>query len=355
MQCFQFAEPVPGEEPADALRTVVFMANFAAQDITGSLDASRGADELIDDLAHPAPDHETFLFGIAEDPVEGPVSDLGYPLIPSTGSASEPASLAWFVVDLPTRDNPNLVNVSIVLDVDLLPIGDDASPECASVCRFVLAECERIATSLGRSIIQVWMQHRADEQPALSEVYEEAGFSLAHSEVEFVTTLPRQPAGDVQVFSNEDFPDQMLEGIAELYCAASVEQPRGSLSTAPEQWDAQRLSAHTAHFRARGTENFHAIATDEAGEPIALSEVWIHQGSNAEVAIQGLTYVKPDYRRQGLGFAVKSAAMGATLKAHPSVRRIYTSVAPSNQAMLQLNRAFDARPVAAVAVFEKGL
>lgn len=341
----QFAEPVPGQEPADALRTLAFMANFAAQTIAGHADASRGVDELIDALAHPAPNSRTYLFAAANDEILGPLSQLGFPEISSTGTDAEPEVLGWLSATIHTRDNTWSMDVSIELDVDLL---EPCSPGEETV-RFLLSQAQQIAQSLGRSHLQLWLPHALDaDHPYLDQV-RSLGFVRALDSTEYVIPLTNDRASDrVVAFANEDFPESLVASVAELYNRASIDQPHGLLKVEPNSWSAASLAEATAHFRSLGTQNYHTLALDQGGAVIGLSEVWIHAGFSPEVAIQGLTYVLPEHRRQGLGLELKRSVMATAADAHPQLRRVYTSVADANAPMIELNRRLGATPVNAV-------
>lgn len=353
MHLFQFAEPIAGEEPADALRTLVFMANFAAQDITGSMDASRGVGELIDALAHPFPFHRTIVFGVTNDPVSGPLSSLDIPLVPSSGDAgAEPEALAWLIMVLPTLDNTHVAEASIVLDVDLLPIDGRVTDDATETIGFLLNSARRLASALGRTSIHLWHQHALTTTSDFDELFQSAGFSLAHSETDYALE-PRKTAvaPGIEVFANENFPESLVEGVARIYELASVDTPRGTLDLDKQHWSPERLAQSTAHFRSLGTENFHAIALGSDGSPVAMSEVWVHDGFSPEVAVQGLTYVVLEHRGQGLGLAVKQAAITTALTVHPQLSRVYTSVSPDNTAMVELNNRLGATPVARTSVY----
>lgn len=353
MQLVQFAEPVPGQEPADVLRTAVFMANFAAQDVTGRADASRGVAELFDALAHPAPDARTYIFAATEEAVSGPISELGYPLVPTSGDAPEPEVLGWLVATAPLTDNTSVLELSLVLDVDLQPMDGQLPEESGAVVQFLLEHAAKVAQSLGRSVLQLWQQHCLDMPSVYGEIFEGAGFAPALTMTEFV--LPVEDSdipADVLTVSNEDFPAGIATDVTEIYAAASVDQPWGSLHVEQENWDAARLAESTAHFRALGTENYHAFIVDDE-KVAAMSEVWIHAGTDPEVGVQGLTYVQPEYRGKDYSLTVARAALAAAQQAHPELSRVYTSAAEGHTEQLAMIEALTGEAVSRVSAWQR--
>lgn len=345
MHLFQCAEPILGEEPADVLRTIAFMANLAAQETTGRIDASRGVGELFDALAHPSPESTTLVFALSPDPVpeEAPTSDLGYPLIPSSGAAAEPECVAWLIVNVPELDNRHSIDADIVLDVDLQPLPEEApSQQALEVISSLLDHVTVIANQLSRHTIHLWQQHALGATASgtwWNDVFASHGFLPAYTQVESAIPVPASQVDvpdNVLVVSNADFPEDVLEDVTELYTLASTDQPLGTLDIEPSQWDIPRLKQNTAHFRALGTENYHALGLSAAGKVVAISEVWIHQGFSPEVAIMGLTYVHPKHRDPELAVTVARAAIDAARAAHPELTTIYSAWASDDAAQQAL-------------------
>lgn len=354
MQLVQFAEPIPGQEPADVLRTAVFMANFAAQDITGRADASRGVAELYDALTHPAPDACTYIFAATTEQVAGPISALGYPLVPTSGDAAEPDVLGWLIATTPLADNTDVLELSLVLDVDLQPMEGQIPVESADTIAFLLKSAGEIAVALDRTILQLWQQYPLSSNSPYAEAFSASGFDHALAATEFVLPVSEEAVTDgVLVFANENFPAHVLNGVAALYSAASVDQPLGSLRVEREEWDAQRLAESTAHFRMLGTENFHALILDESDNVIALSELWIHADADPQVGVQGLTYVVAERRGEGLENSVATAALAAAKKAHPELSRVYASATDGHTSQLELTKSLGGIPVSRVGAWQR--
>lgn len=359
MFVYQCAGPVVGEEPSDALRTLVFMANLAAQETTGSADASRGITELIDALATPSPTAHTHIFAVTTDPWAGALGDsqFGYPQFSATGDEAEPPAVGWLIVTQPLADNIHSLDISLVLDADFQPIpGTPPSDAARELVVDMLGISDDIARRFGRSVIHLWDQHALGAASPFAATFRDAGYTCALAQTEYV--IPARLADllarpDIEVFANTDFPEDLLPGVAELYTAASLDQPLGALDIRRAGWDTARLAESTAHFRALGTENYHAIATTDTGDVVGISEIWIHEGFSPKVAIQGLTYVRSEHRHRGLGTALKSHAHNAALTAHPELARIYTSVADDNTAMIALNKELGATAISHVTAWQK--
>lgn len=354
MQLIQFAEPIPGQEPADALRSAVFMANFAAQDITGSVDASRGVSELIDALAHPSPDARTYLFAATTDTIEGPTSDLGYPLVPSTGDGSEPSINGWLIVSAPQMDNVNSLELSLILDVELQPMESAMPPQAEETIGFLLTAAATIGEKLGRSILQLWQQYPLREASPLASVFASYGFEAALEVTEYqIPAETAEAAGSVVICADCDFPAGTADSVAALYSAASIDQPLGSLQIEQEKWDEDRLAANTQHFRSLGTRNYHALAFDEAQRVIGLSEVWVHQDARSNVAVQGLTYVLPEHRDEGLSIKLAGSAIAAARAAHPDLSRVYASAANGHTTQIEMINALGGQAISRVGACQR--
>ncbi|MEJ5927081.1 GNAT family N-acetyltransferase [Corynebacterium sp. H128] len=359
----QLAEPNPSEEPADVLRSLALMANFAAQEITGHTDASRGVNELFDALANPSPHARTVVLAMlpesARSLCQAAADSNSIPLLPCTGTTPDPEALGWLIINLPLADNTHTMELSIVLDVELQPLpGDLAGAEAAEVVRALLEAAASLAPRYGRTVLQLWQQHSLTTNDALAPLFQDCGFEQALTQVESVLSLPLPgKTTDTKTlgFANEDFPEELLPSVAALYQQASADQPFGMLLVEEAPWDESRLQEATSHFRSLGTRNYHALALSPAGQVCALSEVWIHEGFSAEVAVQGLTYVLPEYRGQGLGEALKRRALAVLQESCPSVQRVYTAVATENAAMLALNRKLGSVPVGYASAWQRKL
>lgn len=354
MQLLQCAEPVPGQEPADVLRSAVFMANFAAQDLTGRIDASSGVTQLLDALAHPDPHETTYVFAVSDTDVPGELSPLGFPIIPATGDHDEPEYLGWLIATTPLVDNTDVLGISLILDVDLQPIDGALPDEGAEVVRFMLRSAKELARTLGRHTIQLWQQQSLTGDSPLAATLTSAGFESAMALTEYVLPIPAGVVtGDVKLIVNEDFPPEVASQVSEIYADASMDQPWGTLTIEREKWDTQRLAESTAQFRALGTRNIHALAFD-GDQLIGISEVWLHEGADPAVGIQGLTYVLPARRTgaAGLDVTLARAAMAAARTEQPQLERIYASAADGHDTQLALLQALGAEPVSRIGAWQ---
>ncbi|AKK03341.1 GNAT family N-acetyltransferase [Corynebacterium epidermidicanis] len=351
--------------PSEVIRTLVFMANLSAQEATGSMDASRNAEQLATELALPHPDHETIILALfdGDEPIlpDLTTSDtanptkrrFGLPVLPLFADFSCDNILGWLVLTVPKKDHLELVEAELILDAYLQPLPDKTLTAAAEAAVTHLLELgNSIAHKLGRPHFVLWQQQAASPTVAtesMAQLLRDQGFSLGYSERTLVVDAPvnhsmasAQPKWEV--FHNANFPDQLVPKVAEVYAHASTDIPHGDLPLQPEAWNSERLQANTEHMRAMGTTNLHVLGLDEAGEILALAEAFLPEG-NVDIIDIGLVYVAPQARRQGLATQASAALATAIAEHLPTVQRGYLSIAEENQAALALAQKCGGHPI----------
>lgn len=374
-QFFQVARPDRGHEAAEVVRGFVFMANLAAQEVTGETGASVSVARALQRLAGSA-ESDSLLLVLAEsvtdsDGYDAPaVSGLGYPLLSATLAPGQPDPaeeleyLGYLHLSLPQLEDRQLVEFECVLDAAHLPVpGQELEPEGYDIYARLLAEAEQLAQQLDRSILQLWQTRPVEPGPgeaAIDTLLETRGYTRGLEELQGLLPLmeiSRQPAPlpaglTHTVWHDRDLPEPLIDGVLALLRQASLDMPRGVLETEPQIWDRRRLAAAEARRRNTGLEVLLSILYDRQG-PVALCEIHRHPASEPGTLEQGVTVVLPRARRQGLGFAVKHHACVAAQRRWPRAERIYTSNAASHTAVRAINAALGMRLISEGTTWQK--
>lgn len=374
-QFFQIARPHHEHEAADVVRSFVFMANLAAQEVTGETGASVSVARVLQRLAGST-ESDSLLLVLAESVTDAngydapAVSGLGYPLLSATLAPGQPDPaqeleyLGYLHLSLPQLEDRQLAEFECVLDAAYLPVpGQELEADGQAVYTRLLAETELLAHQLDRNILQLWQTHPAEPEvgaTALAALLENHGY--ARGLVELQGLLPLMeisrhpaplPAGiTLTVCHDRALPESLIDGVLALLHQASQDVPRGTLDTEPQAWNRQRLAAAEARRHDTGLEVLLSILCDREG-PVALCELHRHPASEPGTVEQGVTVVLPRARGRGLGFAVKHHACVAAQQRWPLAERIYTSNAESNTAVRAINAALGMRPISQGTAWQK--
>jgi GNAT superfamily N-acetyltransferase len=145
-------------------------------------------------------------------------------------------------------------------------------------------------------------------------------------------------AADYRVLTfTTPWPGEYLEDHCELLRRMSTDEPAGDANKEEEVWDRRRIDEYDGLLVARGARKLAAVAQHVAsGRLVAFSELLLAPHAPSE-CWQLATLVHPDHRGHRLGLAVKLANVVALAAAAPSVRRIMTSNAAENAAMIAVN------------------
>lgn len=358
-----------GGQPTDVVRNFVFLANLAAQEVSGETGTSVSVARAVQRLAGST-ESDSLMLVLAE-PLgqlpDLPRSELGYPLLSSTteaGADGEQPELEFhgFVhLSIPQHEDLDAVELEIVLDAAHQPVpGQSPGDTARQVYQLLLAEVSPVARQLGRHVLQLWETHRPEaEFPFLAQL-RTAGFRPGLAEIQGVIevaaaaeTGPELPDDvSVAVLHDPNPVPALLPGLLELLHLASVDVPHGELRSEPQEWSPQRLAEAEARRLDTGLEVVSVLLVDAAG-PVALCELHRHPASEPGTAEQGVTIVHPRRRGTGLGRAVKIQALRETAGRWPSVERVFTSNALGNTGMLAVNRGLGMRPVSHATAWQR--
>ena len=147
------------------------------------------------------------------------------------------------------------------------------------------------------------------------------------------------------------FPDDDLAAIADLQHVMNT-APTDDLDVEDERTTPERLREMETYHASRGTERWTAYLRERStGLLVGYTEVYWEQ-HNPEALGQGDTAVRIPYRGLGLGKWLKAAMLRRVLSDRPVAKRIRTSNAGSNDAMLGINVALGFRPYETTSVWQ---
>lgn len=156
---------------------------------------------------------------------------------------------------------------------------------------------------------------------------------LLHSWVE--AGPGRAPGYSVMIVDGM-YPDELLDGMAHLYLVLERDMPH------PENWEPRTWNAgfvrETIGNYLQGTELITAIAIDESGTPVGMSQLGRRHTEHTTWFVT-TTMVDPAHRGHALGKWVKAAACLAAIEEWPGAVWMETGNAFTNEAMLGINHA----------------
>lgn len=152
-------------------------------------------------------------------------------------------------------------------------------------------------------------------------------------------------ASDYHILGLEmPIPDEYLEDWCEVQHVMNT-APREDLEFEDETWTPEKWRDHEKKEMARGDQLVAHVAVHTAsGKFVGLSDVYVQQ-HQPDVAWQADTGVHPDHRNKGLGRWLKAASIIKVRDEHPSVDRIDTFNAGSNEPMLNINVEMGYKPI----------
>lgn len=359
LKIIKIADPIPGQEPGDQVRSFVFMSNLASQETSGERDISVSVERIITDLAGSTELVSQLFVATLDDAV--PL----HATVPA-GTDDEPwiEAEGWVKINLPLIDDTASASLEITLDAGHQPLPDQPlTDEAGELIHTLLAHAETVAgaPAWSRRILHTAHMHKAGADTRVCDYCARlihAGYSAAHEEIQQVVDLSGvspdwdAPGMTVHRILGTDFPTDLIDGIVELQDLAATDIPHGTLTTDPARWSPRRLAEQSERIRQTGAQLLTVVFTDAVGV-VAMSTVSLPPGSNPDVAEQGLTIVHPRARGRQLGRAVKLACLNLLRDRHPAVRRVATSNAVDNQGMLAINRALGAREISRTTLWEK--
>ncbi len=139
-------------------------------------------------------------------------------------------------------------------------------------------------------------------------------------------------------------PDEHLEDWCEVQNVMHT-APTEDLDFEFETWSPEKWRNHEQKQAAAGTKVIGYVAVHEPSHRfVGLSDIFV-QKHQPEIAWQGDTGVHPDHRNRGLGRWLKAATIEKIRADHPSVDRIDTYNAGSNESMLSINVEMGYEPI----------
>ena len=250
------------------------------------------------------------------------------------------------VMEAPLRDNVHSAEVTVAVDPQHRRRGV-GSAIVERMAELAAAEGRRVLNS----IVDVPLA-RSDAHP--SELFaRHAGFVATLPGNSRYLALPlgaarvaalrgevsaARDAADYRVFTfTTPWPREYLEDHCVLLRRMSTDEPAGDRDKEEEVWDQRRIDEYDELLVARGVWKLAAVAQHVAsGRLVAFSELLLSPHAPTE-CWQLATLVHPDHRGHRLGLAVKLANVEALAAAAPAVRRIVTSNAAENAAMIAVN------------------
>jgi GNAT superfamily N-acetyltransferase len=264
-----------------------------------------------------------------------------------------------FQVRMPVRDNREYADIEIFVDPALQGRG---------VGRALLTVAERVAADRGRTVLAGTTEGPLDSpdlerrdrfaleagyEPALEEARRELDLPVDPSRLDALDEEARTFAKGYRVVRwTGPCPDEWVEGRVQVGRSMSTDRPQGELDVEPESWDAGRLRQFERVVAAmdRATVAVGAVAPD--GALVGFSEVGIPRATPT-VAYQFDTVVTAAHRGHRLGLLLKVANVRAVKERFPSVRRIVTINAVSNEPMIRVNERVGFRLTGAGTVWQK--
>lgn len=362
-------QPAVFAEPSDAIRTLSFLSNLAAQEATGDPAASMSAELALHALCG-TPEMLTDLFAVVSGPVPvGELSPLGFPLLASTGDIPELDYVGFIQLSRPQLEDQGNVELDCVLDAGYLPLpGTPLEPEAADLLAWMLDTGCELARRLGRERVLTGMMHAPDDEvlPAsLAEVFTRSRFSRRHAETQLVTRitetdgLPGLPEGwQFAAFHNYDLPADIEPQVVELLTVASQDADYGEMTVEPVAWTADRLNEARRRVHERQSETVLVAAIDATGASRrvrSLAECGRHHGGHAEIAEWTLMVTDRGWRRQGLATATARAALVMAREFWPELNRVYGSAALSDVPARALHARLGSQPIAVTTAWQRDL
>lgn len=253
-------------------------------------------------------------------------------------------------IDVPLRDNPHLVEATVVVHPGARRNG---------IGRQLAKAVESLARQHGRSTVVTF----ADEPPAelgcsLARLAaRRLGYEVAQQELRRDIDLPLDPAraaGLLQICApgaggyrvctwQERCPDALVDDRAALSRHMSLDVPMDELDFREEAWDAARVRRRERRTQAMDRTLVCGGAVDEAtGRLVAFTELAVPRSAPTR-AFQWDTIVLQAHRGHRLGTLVKLAALQVLSEVSPRSRYVSTWNAAENAHMIAVNDALGAR------------
>lgn len=244
-------------------------------------------------------------------------------------------------VHLPLRDNQH----AAMLWLSVLP-----SARARGVGSRLLGAGEKVAAEHARTTLMVeseWAHGGSDGAEHFATAH---GFTVAQTVLRSEQSLPvdhsvlrelvEGPGAEDYALESyvDEMPEAWLEDRAVLQQRMSTDAPADDLDLTEEVWDADRLRASNARWRASGRRVVETVARHQpSGRLVGFTQVSVSAGE-PELAYQQDTLVLTEHRGHGLGLRLKAANALAVMDTLPEVTAVRTWNAASNEHMLAVNR-----------------
>ena len=262
---------------------------------------------------------------------------------------------------LPTMDNTDKGWVEPVVD---------PAHKGRGFGRGLLEHLLGIAQDEGRSSIlahaKIPFEHVLDHRHR--RFAEAAGFSFSNVEIVRHLDLP-VPESTILGWSAEAaergagyrietfvdvIPDELVESYCLLLGQLVVDAPTGAVDWEEERITPERHAANRRSLKAAGRTMYDTMAITPEGVVAAHSTMAVPGHGKTDVSQWG-TFVHREHRGHRLGLATKAGNLLAVQRAHPSMRRIVTQNAETNQWMIAVNEQMGFEPVEASMEFVRSL
>jgi GNAT superfamily N-acetyltransferase len=216
----------------------------------------------------------------------------------------------------------------------------------------LLQEVERRTVERGRSlaILRHWFSGSTLLDTAGAALATHHGYELGqHSEARVHSVplkrddlrranlaLSLDPAYDLVLWESA-CPEEIIDAVAALRETFLEEAPSGNLPPVHQRYDRTRIRDEEERHRKIGETHVGAGAVHKTtGELVGYTVIDIPTVDDVE-CYQGVTLVRPDHRRRGLGLRLKLANIAHLEELRPTARRVVTITAADNAAMIGLN------------------
>lgn len=367
-----------GEEVSDVVLSYVFSANLATQEVTGDIGAAMSVEAVVYGL-QPSPQGACLMYALINaEPELADGHDAGAQLggldvfeVPVLGDERNFDYLGFVLVTVPNVNNPLLAEVAITLDAGIAPLpGQPLDTTARLVMEKLVRLGEEVARVHGRTIIQTGLLSVDSERDPKASLLRELGYRLAYRAGVYAVDLdgaldkeqayPLPEGCRLRYFTGAMPPADMVEDLCRLLDIADRDVPHGSLTNDPQPWTPQRLQAIAAREQRRGSFIMTAVvegsddpaSTGSAGNDhahrrlIAMSSLSHDPGASREMVAQDLTVVAPPWRGRGLATATKAGLWRRLREIDGGVRRVGTTLADDNSAIIAVNSHFGARLLA---------
>ncbi len=197
---------------------------------------------------------------------------------------------------------------------------------------------------------------------------EAAGYTLSNVEIVRHLDLPvdvarlaewsAQAAERHEGYRIETFlgaiPDDLVPSLCLLHGQLVVDAPTGEADWEEEVITPERFLESRASLAAAGRRMWETLAIAPDGSVAAQSTLSVPPDGRTDVSQWG-TFVHREHRGRRLGLAVKAANLRAAQESHPTMRRVVTQNAETNDWMVAINEQMGFEPVEASVEFIKRL